>query len=304
MTCSLNYVSGGVSRNHDLPSGFTYENQLVVSVGEEYTGHQINYNPDGYLLTAYSTNNRRESSIGIYEYYLVDDDPDHYFGANSRALYVRYPDSINSFVKVFSVDITTIVIDASQTLTRENTALSYWVKVFDTNNNLLFSDVESSPITYSLLCLNYDYVNGACILKTNYNTPGIYADLTACQNAISDGSFFPVLVLTPMWAASKKVSIPLNTSKLGDGYRQDVTQGINTINGEWAITSPILFGTEIEDLLFLLRSLCATSFLWSPNNGLIPYKEFACEQWEKTRLGLTTYQVSTTFRRVIVAREN
>ncbi|MHC5610557.1 MAG: hypothetical protein ACYTXA_05945 [Nostoc sp.] len=146
----------------------------------------------------------------------------------------------------------------------------------------------------------YDCVNGTCILNTAYGTPGFYATLTDCENAVNDGSVTPILILNPTWEASKKVSLPLTTTKLGDGYQQTIFEGTGIINEEWSITSPILFGTQSEDLLNQLRMLCATSFLWSPNNGVIPYKEFTCDQWKKTRVGINTYQVSTTFKMAIL----
>ena len=144
----------------------------------------------------------------------------------------------------------------------------------------------------------YDYINFSCTLSNVHGTPGIYASLADCENAVSDGSVRPVLILNPLWSASKKASLPLLINKLGDGYQQTVFQGIDKINEEWSITSPILIGSEVNDLLNQLRNFCTISFLWSPNNGVIDYQEFACDEWQRVRLGVNQYQITTTFRRV------
>ena len=144
----------------------------------------------------------------------------------------------------------------------------------------------------------YDYINFSCTLSSVYGTPGIYASLADCENAVSDGSVEPVLILNPLWSASKKASLPLLTNKLGDGYQQTVFQGIDKINEEWSITSPILIGSEVNDLLNQLRSFCTISFFWSPNNGVIDYQEFVCDEWQKIRVGVNEYQLATTFRKI------
>jgi phage-related protein len=142
----------------------------------------------------------------------------------------------------------------------------------------------------------YDYINFSCILNSAYGTPGLYADLTACENAVNDGSVKPVLILNPLWSASKKASLPLLINKLGDGYQQTVFQGVDQINEEWSITSPVLIGSQVNALLNQLRTLSGTSFLWSPNNGVIDYQEFTCEQWQNIRLGVDQYQITGIFK--------
>ncbi len=145
---------------------------------------------------------------------------------------------------------------------------------------------------------NYDYINFSCTLSGVYGSPGLYATLADCENAVNDGSVKPVLILNPLWSASKKASLPLLINKLGDGYQQIVFQGVDLINEEWSITSPVLIGTEVDELLNQLRSLCTISFFWSPNNGVIDYREFVCDEWQKIRVGVNQYQLTTTFRKI------
>jgi len=145
--------------------------------------------------------------------------------------------------------------------------------------------------------MTYDYINFSCTLS---DLPGIYATLTDCENAVNDGSVKPVLILNPLWNASKKTALPLLINKFGDGYQQVTFQGVDQISEEWSITSPILIDTQVDNLLNQLRSLAATSFLWSPNNGVIDFKEFTCDQWKINRLGLNQYQISTTFKMSIL----
>lgn len=143
---------------------------------------------------------------------------------------------------------------------------------------------------------DYDYINFSCTLSSVYGTPGLYTDLAACENAVEDGIAKSVLILTPLWSATKKASLPLLTNKLGDGYQQIVFKGFNQISEEWSITSPVLVGTQVDQLLNQLRQLSSTSFLWSPNNGVIDYQEFDCNEWQKIQLGVNQYQITTTFK--------
>lgn len=148
----------------------------------------------------------------------------------------------------------------------------------------------------------YDYINFSCTLST-YGTPGLYATLTDCENAVSDDSVKPVLILNPLWSASKKASLPLLINKLGDGYKQIVFNGVDQINEEWSITSPVVDETDFNSLLNQLRALCLISFLWSPNNGVIDYAEFTCDEWQKIRVGVGQYQLTTTFKQTISAND-
>jgi len=143
--------------------------------------------------------------------------------------------------------------------------------------------------------MSYDCVNGNCLLSSEYSTPGLYDTLTDCENAVNNGSVKPVLIFNPLWSANKHVKYPLLINKLGDGYQQTIFQGFNLIPEEWGITSPILNSSDADILLNQLRQLCATSFLWSPNNGLIPYQEFTCDDWQTIRLGANNYQITAKF---------
>ena len=105
-----------------------------------------------------------------------------------------------------------------------------------------------------------------------------------------------VLVLAPLWGATKKASLPLLINKLGDGYKQIVFEGTNQTNEEWSVTSPVLAGTQVDQVLSELRQLSDDSFLWSPSNSEIDYREFTCDEWQKIRLGVNQYQITATFR--------
>ncbi|MFM6879291.1 MAG: phage tail protein, partial [Dolichospermum sp.] len=82
----------------------------------------------------------------------------------------------------------------------------------------------------------------------------------------------------------------------GDGYKQIVFQGLNQISEEWSITSPALTGAQVDQVLNELRQLSSSSFLWSPNNSVIDYQDFTCDEWQKIRLGVNQYQITATFR--------
>ena len=143
----------------------------------------------------------------------------------------------------------------------------------------------------------YDYVNFSCVIS---NSPGLYATLTECENAVNDGTAKAVLRLSPLWNASKRSSLPLTTSKLGDGYQQTIFQGLGQINEEWDITSPVMSESQVNQLLNQLRRLSASSFfLWSPNN-VIPYQQFTCDEWRKIRVGVNQFQINSKFKMTIL----
>lgn len=52
-------------------------------------------------------------------------------------------------------------------------------------SNVSFSFVKSDPNCGVIQ--EYDCINGACLPKTQYNTPGIYASLAECEQACGTG---------------------------------------------------------------------------------------------------------------------
>lgn len=140
--------------------------------------------------------------------------------------------------------------------------------------------------------MTYDYINFTCQLS---NSPGNYETISECQTAVNNGTAKLVLKLSPMWSANKKVSYPMDITKLGDGYQQTICQGLEK-NVVWSITSPPMSELRMNQLLSNLRAIAASSFVWSPNDGIIPYAEYTCDEWQKSYIGVNKYQVSTTFQ--------
>lgn len=66
---------------------------------------------------------------------------------------------------------------SSQEILLESTSSSQ----FTITQLSLTGDCAPPPITY------YDCINGACLPKTTYNTPGIYASLLACEEVCGTG---------------------------------------------------------------------------------------------------------------------
>ena len=142
----------------------------------------------------------------------------------------------------------------------------------------------------------YDYINFICQLSSS---PGLYATLSECQSAVSDGTVQPVLKLTPLWDIEKKTSMPLVINKLGDNYKQIFFEGKDQVNEDWTITSPVLTEIQCNTLLNQLLNLATKSFLWSPSEA-IPYKSYTCDEWKKNRLGTNAYQIKGVFKMTIL----
>ncbi|MBN3945921.1 MAG: phage tail protein [Nostoc sp. NMS7] len=110
----------------------------------------------------------------------------------------------------------------------------------------------------------------------------------------------PILELPPTWAASKRVTVPVTKTKLGDGYEQVVALGTTGAMEEWDVQSPALLSAIALDKLSQLQTFSGvTAFYWSPDNSTyIPRKTYACGGWKVTRLGNSYQQIAATFRQL------
>ena len=108
----------------------------------------------------------------------------------------------------------------------------------------------------------------------------------------------PILELPPTWVATKRVTVPVSKTKLGDGYEQIVAEGTTAGIEEWDVQSPALLAAVAQDKLSQLETFSGvTSFYWSPDNSLyIPRKTYTCAGWKVTRLGNSYQQITTTFK--------
>ena len=146
----------------------------------------------------------------------------------------------------------------------------------------------------------YDYINFICQLSFS---PGLYATLSDCQSAVSEGTVQAILRLTPLWDIERKTSMPLVINKLGDNYKQVFFEGKDQIPEDWTITSPVLTEIQCNTLLNQLLNLSAKSFLWSPSEA-IPHKSYTCDEWKKNRLGTNAYQIKATFKNNLVSNQS
>lgn len=104
-----------------------------------------------------------------------------------------------------------------------------------------------------------------------------------------------ILVLPPTWEASKRVTPPYVSVKLGDGYIQIIFNGLEE-KEEWQITSPIFNEVDIASKVARLNEFVVGGFLWSPDNGLtVPRKRYTADAWTIRTVGIGVYQLTTTF---------
>jgi phage-related protein len=110
----------------------------------------------------------------------------------------------------------------------------------------------------------------------------------------------PILELPPTWAATKRVTVPVSRTKLGDGYELRVAEGTTGAVEEWDVQSPALLTAIAQDKLSQLNTFSGvTAFYWSPDNGVyVPRKTYVCEGWKVARLGNNYQQITATFRSV------
>lgn len=103
------------------------------------------------------------------------------------------------------------------------------------------------------------------------------------------------LDLPPTWEASKRVTPPYVSTKLGDGYIQLIFNGLEE-KEEWTITSPIFNEVDIASKVAKLNEFVVGGFLWSPDNGLtVPRKRYTADAWTITTAGAGLYRLSSTF---------
>ncbi|MBN3993821.1 MAG: phage tail protein [Nostoc sp. NMS2] len=108
----------------------------------------------------------------------------------------------------------------------------------------------------------------------------------------------PILELAPTWSATKRVTVPVSRTKLGDGYEQIVAEGTTGAIEEWDVQSPSLLTAVAQDKLSQLETFSGvTAFYWSPDNSVyIPRKTYTCEGWKVIRLGNNYQQITATFK--------
>jgi hypothetical protein len=61
------------------------------------------------------------------------------------------------------------------------------LKIFDGGTEVLFRCYQPGTLVITTLAKTYDCINGACIQKTAYNTPGIYNSLAECESICGTG---------------------------------------------------------------------------------------------------------------------
>lgn len=94
----------------------------------------------------------------------------------------------------------------------------------------------------------------------------------------------PTLILPAQWELTKTTTLTEQETKLGDGYSQYMSVGINPVNVEWEVRSPVMTRTKANLVMRQLETFagCVT-FNWSPDNGAtIPLAGYYCEEWNVT----------------------
>lgn len=109
----------------------------------------------------------------------------------------------------------------------------------------------------------------------------------------------PLLVLPQAWDTTKSITIAIKSTKLGDGYSQDMMCGTQPELVEWNVKSPALTKLAADTALANLKNFSGvTAFSWSPDNGVtIPVETFYCYKWTVNPLGPDAYEIAGVFVR-------
>ena len=94
--------------------------------------------------------------------------------------------------------------------------------------------------------------------------------------------------------ANKTVELRMNTSPFGDGYEQDVANGINHKRREWALTF-VRPKSEIDAIESFLDTQDGAAFDWTDPDGFVA--RWKCKNWSRAPQGsLVAASLSATFK--------
>jgi phage-related protein len=108
-----------------------------------------------------------------------------------------------------------------------------------------------------------------------------------------------ILTLIPKFGATQTNTPVEYQSKLGDGYLCN-TRVTGSQWEEWSVSAPKLTETEMLGAVNLLSALSGwIKFQWSPYPSLMPYKDYYCDSWQVSpigvEMGVRIWEMSCTF---------
>lgn len=87
----------------------------------------------------------------------------------------------------------------------------------------------------------------------------------------------------------------VSTAKFGDGYSQDVPDGINNETQKWSVQVSG-YRTYVQAVLNFIRNHKGMSFFWKPPLGVIGY--YACKRYSLGDAGGAYWTVTFEFEEV------
>ena len=104
--------------------------------------------------------------------------------------------------------------------------------------------------------------------------------------------------VTPTYGAQKSSAPNFRIARLGDGYEQRTTFGLNQNPKQWDLTWNVS-ETDADTIETFLdaRAADGASFEWTPLGESTEYK-WVCEQWSKSIPYLNRATIQATFRQV------
>lgn len=108
---------------------------------------------------------------------------------------------------------------------------------------------------------------------------------------------FPVKY-QPEYSASKSITFRVLKAQFGDGYKQLVGDGINTLRHDWSLS--FTYPTEDIDVIeeFLIETKGTEPFLWTPPRGIQDVYRVSDAGFKREVANFGYERISVIFERV------
>ena len=102
----------------------------------------------------------------------------------------------------------------------------------------------------------------------------------------------------PTYSATKTSKPVIRSSRLGDGYEQRITFGINQNPKEWSLTFDLADAdADVIEAFLDARAADSASFDWTPPDTATSYK-WVCQSWTRELYEFQRSKINATFRQV------
>lgn len=98
------------------------------------------------------------------------------------------------------------------------------------------------------------------------------------------------------WRPQVTEEVRTKKAVFGDGYEQEVPDGLNTLKDTWAVEFKQRTTAERDTIIGFFRTNAGLAFDWTPPNGTIG--KYKCRNWGQSPESAGRWSVRATFERV------